>query len=439
MASGETLLKLSDFPFSYSLLAIIFSAMGSDFQGANLFVFISIAGSLGTFLTIIDPVGRILRYALQSGFKKAKTKTNEPEIHRKLDHVIKSLKTRSINIEIDKLVSLCYFGFILFLASSLVANYPHVAEHAQIKDANGNSICDTNCITHVGNVVLFLGTLAIGAVGTYNYREIKKYSKVAGIYHMSINLETVTRSTIDSMTKAMEVNDWETATEWSTRIQNEITERKGEQNKIEQLIDVIYKPLYDECLAVKSAQEQSVKTRSYSNLPNGIWRHIKTLPIYYRLDDPELAAEIDELYALKDRFNELIPISNNRILDIIKEESSKTYEKNTTSVNYFFNSKDGRSAPDLKSCLMFNIHPKDATENKSSKPDSIEVSYRSASNVGEYDKINSEEDFVKFDQLWSIMLDKVNSNDTIIEMKNLFEQIKKINEQLSKKLVQKFK
>ncbi len=69
MASGETLLKVADFPFSYSLMAIILSAIGSDFQGANLYVYVSVAGSLGTFLTIIDPVGRILRRALRSSFK----------------------------------------------------------------------------------------------------------------------------------------------------------------------------------------------------------------------------------------------------------------------------------------------------------------------------------------------------------------------------------
>lgn len=439
MASGETLLKLSDFPFSYSLMAIIFSAIGSDFQGANLFVYVSVAGSLGTFLTIIDPVGRILRHALKSSFKKAKNKTQDPEIHKKLDYVIKSVKTRSIGIEIDKLVSLCYFGFVLFLFSSLIANYPQVAEHSQLIDAEGKSICDASCISTIGNIVAFSGLFPIAVVGISNYRDIKKYLNISGIYHLSINLETVTRSTIDSMTKAMEVNDWETATEWATRIQNEITERKGEQTKIEQLIDVVYKPLYDECLAVNNDQNQSIITRFYRSLSNGVWRHIKTLPIYYRLDDAEIAAEIDELYDLKDKFNELAISANNIIREIIEDESSKKYHKNVVRVNYFFKDKNGRHAPDLQSCLMFGIHPTKIPESQAGKPDNIEITYSNPNNVSESQQKNAKEDFEEFEQLWDIMLERVNSDVTITEMKSLFEQIKKINEQLSKKLIQKFR
>lgn len=439
MASGETLLKITDFPFSYSLMAIIFSAIGSDFQGANLFIYAGVAGSLGTFLTIIDPVGRVLRLVLRSSFKKSKKKTNDSELNRKLDHTIKALRTRSVGIEIDKLVALCYFGITLFLFSSLIAHSSQVAEKSQILDNQGKTICDTTCISHVGNVVATLGTLIIGAVGTMNYRDIKKFSQIAGIYHLSINLETVTRSTIDSMTKTMEVNDWETAAEWATRIQNEITERKGEQNKIEQLIDVVYKPLSDECLAVIDEQDHMLKTRFYRDLSNGVWRKIKTLPIYYRLDDAEIAAEIDELYELKNKFNNLVAVANKRVLEIIEEEGSKIYGTNVKGIYYFFNSKNGEGAPDLQSCLMFGIHPRDVPEYKSRKPDHIQITHQIQNSLTNTQQRSTEDDFKEFERLWKIMLEGVNSDDKIKEMKTLFEQIKKTNEQLSKKLVHKFR
>ena len=77
MAAGETLLKITDFPFSYSFMAIILSSIGSDFQGANLFIYLSVAGSLGTFFAIIDPVGKALRRLLRAGFNRSKKKTND--------------------------------------------------------------------------------------------------------------------------------------------------------------------------------------------------------------------------------------------------------------------------------------------------------------------------------------------------------------------------
>ncbi len=356
-----------------------------------------------------------------------------------MDHVIKAIKTRSIGIEIDKLVSLCYFGIILFLFSSLIANSSQVAEYSQLIDTQGNPICNTICISNIGNVVAFVGLIPIAVVGAFNYRDIKKYSNIAGIYHMSINLETVTRSTIDGMTKSMDVNDWETSAEWAMRIQNEITERKGEQNKIEQLIDAVYKPLSDECLTVIDEQDHVMKTRFYRDLSNGVWRKIKTLPIYYRLDDAEIAAEIDELYELKNKFNDLVGIANKRVLEIVDEEGSKIYGSNTKGIYYFFNGKDGIGAPDLQSCLIFGIHPRDVPEYKTRKPDHIQIIHQIQNSVTNTQDKNTEEEFNEFDGLWKIMLQRVNSDDKINEMKTLFMQIKKTNELLSKKLVLKFR
>ncbi|MDE1843582.1 MAG: hypothetical protein KGH95_08040, partial [Thaumarchaeota archaeon] len=62
MTSGETFLKVTDYPFAFSITLLLLRAYDikdvfSDQNG----IFLLIAGFTGTALTILDPVGRIIQ------------------------------------------------------------------------------------------------------------------------------------------------------------------------------------------------------------------------------------------------------------------------------------------------------------------------------------------------------------------------------------------
>ncbi|MGI0023258.1 MAG: hypothetical protein ACRD9Q_10415, partial [Nitrososphaeraceae archaeon] len=58
MAIGETLLKITDYPFVYSLALIHLHFSGISPLSPDGIIFLAVAGFAGTVLTIIDPVGR---------------------------------------------------------------------------------------------------------------------------------------------------------------------------------------------------------------------------------------------------------------------------------------------------------------------------------------------------------------------------------------------
>jgi len=94
MAAGETLLKITDIPFSYSLLAIIMGVMGVKFQGVNIVLLIATAGVLGTFLAVTDPIGRLFKSNLKHGIRQLR-KESENKNDIKWDFSINAIKTRS--------------------------------------------------------------------------------------------------------------------------------------------------------------------------------------------------------------------------------------------------------------------------------------------------------------------------------------------------------
>ena len=154
MTTGETLLKITDIPFSYSLLAIVMGVMGVRFEGVNLAILIGTAGVLGTFLAVTDPVGRLLQSTLKRGIHQLSEKS-ELEDDVKWNFATSAIKTRAIGIEIDKFVSMFYLGLILLVFSSSVTYFPDFAENLQLYGDDKKIICDMGCAGILG--VIFAG------------------------------------------------------------------------------------------------------------------------------------------------------------------------------------------------------------------------------------------------------------------------------------------
>lgn len=69
----DNLLKLTDYPFAFSLTGLIFSIIGQESVWLNpslnvVLPFITLAGLLGTSISITDPFGTLLRFDVRKGF-----------------------------------------------------------------------------------------------------------------------------------------------------------------------------------------------------------------------------------------------------------------------------------------------------------------------------------------------------------------------------------
>ena len=74
MTAGETLLKVTDFPFSYTVIAITFLVLDINFDDKKILILLATAGALGTLLSVTNPVGRLLKYWLKKNIENGRQK-----------------------------------------------------------------------------------------------------------------------------------------------------------------------------------------------------------------------------------------------------------------------------------------------------------------------------------------------------------------------------
>src|SRR3989338_226153 len=108
MTAGETILKFTDYPFAYSFMGIILGGIGFEFS-QNHILFLGIAGTIGTLFTLADPIGRFIRKRAEKRIDKKLSNSKERNEPTTINFMKSSLKSRSIAIEIDKMVGLWYF------------------------------------------------------------------------------------------------------------------------------------------------------------------------------------------------------------------------------------------------------------------------------------------------------------------------------------------
>jgi len=178
MASGETLLKITDFPFSYSLTILIVGIWGIEMSSQNVFILIASAGALGTFFTIADPLGRSYRFRLEREVEnQLKSNENDRETIALLENSIKAIQSRSIKLETDKLVSMGYFVIILFVFGTLLVQ-GDLAEKViltrtlsnntsmeQMNSEDESVVCDSDCIRIIGFPVSYFAMFVIILIG----------------------------------------------------------------------------------------------------------------------------------------------------------------------------------------------------------------------------------------------------------------------------------
>ncbi|MGI0072742.1 MAG: hypothetical protein ACREA3_02885 [Nitrosotalea sp.] len=435
MTAGETLLKISDFPFAYSFIAIILGTVNLDFRNENVVMFVSAAGAFGTFLSITDPLGRLLKFWMKQDIDRfIKKSTMDSNSVVKLESAKQGIETRAIGIEIDKFVSVGYFVIILLMYNTLFVYSETFTENLILKDRTGKIICDINCIRGPGDIISFIAVIIVIIVVTRNWKKLKKNVVTSGIHQIGISSKDVTRSTIENMSRAIEQNDWATAEKWGVVVEEEIQTQKGRKETNLKLVDAVYAPLYQEMSAIETASSNDQGVRSFIPFPHTAWDQVRLSTLFLTLTDEDFRNEIGSLYNLISEYNMLDNQVRVTAEQIIRNRTIDVYGPGDIQVYYFVRTPQGQiSAPALWECLISGIHPSQRL-GLSSVPQYIQVQFN---NLGRSEDRRSQDDFNQFETFWGIVLEDANRNQEIVRKRNLFDEIIEKNAPLKTKVFDK--
>lgn len=430
MPVGETFLKFTDYPFAYSLVIIAAKAAGFSIS-QNQFLIFGLAGALGTFLTIVDFPGWIVRRRITKDINRRKEKN---ELYDEKKYAIGAINTRSIVFEIDKLVGLVYFILTatVFLIGVLVS--PYLAESLVIYDADNRIVCDSRCIEvtiAVGSVILFA---ILSMIVDKRWKEMSDKLLIAGFHKFVINNEFALENSVQNMTRAVEQNDWNIAKEWQEKIKLEIKHKKNKREFIIKSAEKIYRPLHEESSQITDLIRQTVSGKYYPTFPIAVWQDIMLRSNYFLIEET-IFHKIRTFYEKIIEYNKLKETFNRKTESIILQHASQTFNKKIRelryNVQYITNNEPHIVQVNLLSCALFNIHPLQFFKEENIIPHQLDMEVRDPTNNSSRNQpTNSQSDFVLFDQMWERILRDVNNDPEYTEIKKIFDFINYENSNL---------
>jgi len=177
VTAGETLLKISDYPFAYSTVAILTGIFGLSIT-QNQILFLGIAGAFGTLLTIADPIGLIIRKRLEQIAEGKKSSS--------LQYEKSAIKSRSIGIEFDRIIGLVYFTIIAILFIVAILVFPDFSENFKLVSPDGETVCDSDCFVFWGLIGAMALAILLGILGTKKWRELYGKLIIAGMFTLRL-------------------------------------------------------------------------------------------------------------------------------------------------------------------------------------------------------------------------------------------------------------
>lgn len=433
MTTGETLLKITDYPFAYSFVFILGGILGFSLT-QNKFYLLGIAGTLGTFLTIIDPMGGYVRYRLEQRMSKTKV---ESETEPNYEHQKSAIGSRAIGVEIDKIVALIYFAITLALfvigmaipMSELADNFVIVGKHQEI-------ICNSFCIKGYSVGGSLSVAFILSEVGRRRWSELDKKLKTAGMHQRAIENEYATQNSVENMTSAIDQGDWTTADKWASKIKEEIKYKKGKRDIVIKSAETVYLPLTLEFSRIKTTIDTFPARRIYPTINFGAWLAIKERLGHLVVDDPKFRERMDNFQSKTRQYDELFDRNRQKIEDIINKIASRIYNKNNViGVGYFVGTQGETFATPLSNCVFCNIHPKDIEPTR--KPYSIQIDWIE-NTTQQRENMASQEQIDKFNNAWDEIKKEAENDPDVKKMRELFEEIKKENLELLKIATEKF-
>lgn len=415
MTAGETLLKISDYPFAYSFVAILSGLVGYSISQNHL-LFLGVAGAFGTLLTFVDPIGIIIRRQQKYYFK-----TRPPYI----EYSIKALSTRAINIEVDRIVGIIYFGITagLFIVTLLYSNT--FVDNLQIAEKGKSALCDSKCIQKFGiagaSIALVISVIFCALRWV---RDLPIKVSIAGIHQLAISSDFPSINSVENMTQAVEQNDWITADGWGQKIVEEMNYKKGKKEIILRAGEKIYRPLHRETHSIINSLNTMNMMHSYRNLVVSLWADIILTADDIIIEDAGLREEIEDFYGDVAKYNSTSGTIRNIIHNIIFQKSSKEYGKNITGITCHVSVAGGNNdeRPDLYDCAMFNLHPREFWG--SGTLTYIEMTYLS-NGIQQSEQIRDQPRIDAFDKIWASVLEDVKIERNILNFKDLITEIQR--------------
>ncbi|MGY5148631.1 MAG: hypothetical protein ACW9W3_01040 [Candidatus Nitrosopumilus sp. bin_68KS] len=433
MTVGETLLKITDYPFAYSLVGILTLWIGIDVPDDKFTYLLAISGSLGTLLVISNPIGRYLANTLKHNFGRRKIASFQSNQSNDFKYCIRAIETNSIKTEINKIVSLMYFALIIAIFGFAVG-LSETLRQSLIFYQDNIPLCDSNCLmfTIPPICTIFLGILLLVLVK--DWPKVIHYAEIAGVYQLSISSEFVTSVSRSNMGKVIEQNDWPTAEEWAKIIETEIKTEKGKKDFNIEAINQIYRPLYEESIQNDVAAKNILENKVNTTFSSKEWDHIQLVTRNLMIKDQNLINKIDLLYAKIKDYNQFPPTLENQIKSIIHREATKFYGMNVDDVHYYFRLKTSGSSPALWDCLRAKQHP---LERNTSPYDYRVIELRTSDKSSK--ELKDPEEVVRFDELWDILLEKVDGEINLSKLEEQVKEIQSLNNELKPVFEEKIK
>ncbi len=407
MASGETLLKITDYPFAYSLVALL-TALGGLSISQNQILFLGTAGAIGTLLTFSDPAGIVIRTQQERHFKG---KVNE-------QYCIDAIEKSAITTEIDKIVGMIYFAATALLFIVVLILSPTLADNLVYPT------CDKSCIQFYGVIGGATGLAFAGVFVRYRwFKNLPEKITIAGIHQLAINSEFPVRNSVENMTNAIDQNDWITAAEWGNKILEEIQYKRGKREIILRAGERVYRPLHREGNGIVTKLNDMGISRNYVPIHEEQWSAIRLDADDLIIEDESFRNIITEFYNSIYKYNATLGTIRTIINEIITERASQIYELKVTRLECtIVRIGGGMNKPDLIDCALYELHPRKYLGDDILK--AIDVMHIDSLGRQLNVKLDSEGTLIDFEKIWGLVLSDVKRNKNVIRFKELVTEIR---------------
>lgn len=443
MVAGESLLKIIDYPFAYSIVTVIGAIIGFSITANKIFL-LGIAGALGTFLSIVDPLGWAVRNNLKDKLPIKKPMVNYPITESDLFGEESILKSRAITIETDKIISMIYFAITsgIFLIGIIFS--PFLAENFIIHDKSNKVVCDSNCVKITTGIGSSFVCIVLGIVGIRRWSELTEKISIAIMHQRAISNEFVITNSLENMTRSLEQNDWVTAGKWGEKIEKEIENKQGKRDLIIQTTENVYEPLYKEFLRLDGVSQQIELQKQYFPLGFGAWGAIKERLLHLSITDGEFVKLADSFQKLANRYEYLINSAESVASLVITGHLSSTYNENVVNAVFTVGGptwKGDVKLDDLSKSAIFGGEPNFAF-GKTAIPQSLTLTIKDQSG-NDSKKIITPPDLDKFINDWGLIVEEVKYQDSVKELEasylKILEEIKTLKDKCEKQNKLKYK
>jgi hypothetical protein len=234
MTIGETLLKISDYPFTYAVILLLLRINGIDPLSTDATPYLLAAGVGATVLAVADPIGRIVKGWLMLTEKHYVNKRlNYDKILKSWNDVRGAFHTNPIEKERDKIVSTVYFLFLLGFLMNAIHDDTFYSSHFGVLYKNDLN-CNLHCSEDKTFYCIFAVSLIIAGFGAWNGAHIFGRARTVAIYLYCKNSPSVSSSSIQSISDFIKSGDWETAKSWKDKITAEYLQEEGQRKDREE-------------------------------------------------------------------------------------------------------------------------------------------------------------------------------------------------------------